>query len=105
VTSDDVIVTVIDALHAVEVPFMIVGSVATNFYCIPRSTRDADFVIRIPPPFAALATRLGSDLRLTAQASFEGVTGTVWHRIEARRTAFTVELFELSDESIRQSAL
>jgi hypothetical protein len=86
-------------LHAVEMPFMIVGSVATNFYGIPRSTRDADFVIQAAPPFAALATRLGPDLRLAAQTSFEGVAGTVRHRIEARGTPFTVELFELSDDA------
>lgn len=97
-TSDEVIVRVIDALQAVDVPFMIVGSVATNFYGIPRSTRDADFVIQVLPPFAALSTHLGPDVRLSAQASFEGVTGTVRHRIEAHGTAFTIELFELSDD-------
>jgi hypothetical protein len=97
-TSEEVIVAVIDALWAVDVPFMVVGSLATNFYGIPRSTRDADFVIQIPPPFASLTERLGANLRLAAQASFEGVTGTVRHRIEAKGTSFTVELFELSDD-------
>lgn len=98
-TSEEVIVAVIDALGAVDVPFMVVGSIATNFYGIPRATRDADFVIQIPPPFAALAERLGTNLRLAAQASFEGVTGTLRHRIEAKGTPFTVELFELSDDA------
>jgi len=99
VTSEEVIVAVVDALSAVDVPFMVVGSMATNFYGIPRSTRDADFVIQVPPPFGALTERLGKSLRLAAQASFEGVTGTVRHRIEARGTSFTVELFELSDDA------
>jgi hypothetical protein len=98
-TSEEVIVAVIDALWAVDVPFMVVGSMATNFYGIPRSTRDADFVIQIPPPFAALTERLGANLRMAAQGSFEGVTGTVRHRIEAKGTQFTVELFELSDDA------
>jgi hypothetical protein len=98
VTSEEMIVTVVDALKAVDVPFMVVGSLAANFYGIPRSTRDADFVIQIPPPFAALSERFGPDLRLAPQASFEGVTGTIRHRIEARGTPFTVELFELSDD-------
>lgn len=97
-TSEEVIVTVIDALKAVDVPFMVVGSMATNFYGVPRSTRDADLVIQVPPPFAALTERLGPSLRLGAQASFEGVTSTIRHRIEARGTPFTVELFELSDD-------
>jgi hypothetical protein len=98
VTSEEVIVAVIDALKAVDVPFMVVGSMATNFYGVPRSTRDADFVIQVPPPFAAFAERLGPNLHLAAQASFEGVTSTLRHRIEARGTPFTVELFELSDD-------
>lgn len=97
--SEEVIGEVIDALWAVDVPFMVVGSVATNFYGIPRSTRDADFVIKIPPPFAALTERLGKNLRLAPQGSFEGVTGTVRHKIEAQGTSFTVELFELSDDA------
>lgn len=98
-TSDEVIVAVIDALEAVDMPFMVVGSVSTNFYGIPRSTRDADFVIQASPPFAAFAERLGPHIRLAAQTSFEGVTGTVRHRIEASGTPFTVELFELSDDA------
>ncbi len=98
-TSEEVIVAVINALRAVDVPFMVVGSLATNFYGVPRSTRDADFVIQVPPPSAALAECLGANLRLTAQAAFEGVTGTVRHRIEARGTPFTVELFQLSDDA------
>jgi len=99
VTSEEVIIAVIDALEAVDLRFMVVGSVATNFYGIPRSTRDADFVIQAAPPLAALVEHLGTNLRLSAQASFEGVTGTLRHRIEARGTPFTVELFELSDDA------
>ncbi len=98
-TSEEVIIAVIDALESVNLPFMVVGSVATNFYGIPRSTGDADFVIQAAPPFAAFVERLGANLRLAPQASFEGVTGTVRHRIEARGTPFTVELFELSDDA------
>lgn len=85
-TSEAVILAVIDALEAVDLPFMVVGSVATNFYGIPRSTRDADFVIQAAPPLAALVAHLGANLRVSPQASFEGVTGTLRHRIEARGT-------------------
>jgi hypothetical protein len=43
VTSDAAVTAVIDTLQHLHVPFMIVGSLATNFHGVPRSTRDADF--------------------------------------------------------------
>lgn len=46
-TGDDVIGAMLDALQNVRIPFMIVGSLATNFHGVPRSTRDADFVIQL----------------------------------------------------------
>jgi hypothetical protein len=99
VTGDDVIGAVLDALLAVRIPFMIVGSLATNFHGVPRSTRDADFVIQLPPgALGELRQRLAPPLRLDPQAGFEGVTGTTRHLVEAAGTAFTVELFELTDD-------
>ena len=98
-TGDDVIGAVLDALQAVQIPFMIVGSLATNFHGVPRSTRDADFVVQLPPgAFSALRQRLAPPLRLDPQSRFEGITGTTRHLVEADGTAFTVELFELTDD-------
>ena len=42
--SDEATAAVIDALNALAVPYLLVGSFASNFYGIPRSTQDADFV-------------------------------------------------------------
>lgn len=39
-----VIVAVVNALHAVNIPHMLVGSLSSNAYGIPRSTKDADVV-------------------------------------------------------------
>jgi hypothetical protein len=99
VTGDEVIGAVLDALRAVQIPFMIVGSLATNFHGVPRSTRDADFVIQLQPgSFGALREQLAPALRLDPQSRFEGITGTMRHLVEASGTAFTVELFELTDD-------
>jgi hypothetical protein len=43
--TDDVVGAVIDSLNQQGVPYMIVGSLATNFYCVPRSTQNGDFVV------------------------------------------------------------
>ena len=44
-SSDEIIFAVIDYLNEQQLPYMLVGSLATNFYCVPRATQDADFVV------------------------------------------------------------
>lgn len=103
-TGDQVVSAVIDALHAVQVPFMIVGSLACNFHGVPRSTRDADMVVELSPGMLpALRDRLGPHFHVDPQASFETVTGTTRHIVEAEGTVFIVELFELTDDPHDQS--
>jgi hypothetical protein len=43
---DEIVFAVIDYLKEHDVPYMIVGSLATNVYCNPRSTEDGDFVVQ-----------------------------------------------------------
>lgn len=57
----DVLFEVLDALDALNIPYMIVGSFASNYWGRPRATHDADLVIEIPPRKAAgLASLLQS---------------------------------------------
>lgn len=46
-TPDAALVSVLAALEAAGVPYMIVGSLASNFHGVPRSTRDADIVVQL----------------------------------------------------------
>ena len=46
-TADEAAVAVIEALDRARIPFMIVGSLASNFHGIPRATRDAGFLIQV----------------------------------------------------------
>ena len=90
---------VVDALERAGVPYMLVGSYSSNAYGIPRSTRDADFVIELgnvsPNTIAAL---LQPEIVIDAQLRFETITGT--HRYIATHISsdFTVELFLLTDD-------
>ena len=98
-TADEAVVAVLDALEAVGVPYMLVGSLASNFHGIPRSTRDADFVVEMPPGvLQQLAAALPTDLTLQPQGAFEGVTGTTRYVIELARSPFVCELFVRSDD-------
>lgn len=98
-TADEAVVNVLAALDAAGIPYMIVGSLASNFHGVPRSTRDADFVVQLAPGrLQRLVTRLPDGLVLERQGAFEAVTGTVRHLITLDGSPFVCELFELSDD-------
>jgi hypothetical protein len=99
VTPDAAVVAVIDALEAAGIPYMLVGSLASNVHGIPRSTQDADLVIDVAPDrLTDLARVLPAPLSLDDQSAFEGVTGTTRHVIRLAGSAFVCELFHLSDD-------
>ena len=41
-TTDDVMLVVVDALNREKIPAMLVGSFSSNYYGIPRSTEDVE---------------------------------------------------------------
>ena len=98
-TEGEATLAVIDALNAQEIPYMLVGSFSTNFYGIPRSTQDADFVISIDDgSLLELAETLGPDFRVDPQMSFETVTMTRRTIIKITHLPFKIELFHLSSD-------
>lgn len=98
-TADEAAVAVIDALDHAAIPFMIVGSLASNFHGIPRATRDADFLMQIgSASIADLAAALPDALRLEPQAAFETVTGTTRYLVTLRQSPFVCELFLCGDD-------
>jgi hypothetical protein len=100
VSPDEAVVAVFAALDAAAIPYMLVGSLASNFHGIPRSTRDADFVIELSPDsLRRLEARLPSGLLLERQGAFEAVTGTMPYLIVLAGSPFVCELFVLSDDA------
>jgi len=98
-TSEDLVVSVFDALAALGVPFMVSGSLASNFYGVPRATQDADLVLDYKQlAVDALADRIEHLFDLDPQAGFEAVTGSLRLVARARSSAFDVELFGLTDD-------
>jgi hypothetical protein len=98
-TADEAAVAVIEALDRARIPFMIVGSLASNFHGIPRATRDADFLIQIGPgSMSALAATLPAGLDLAPQTAFETVTGTTRYLVTLRQSPFACELFVCGDD-------
>jgi hypothetical protein len=97
--SDEATLRVIDALESFRVPYMLVGSLSTNYYGVARATQDADFVIQLGDiSIAQVMENIGPELRLEPQMSFETITGTSKFVLTMPDNPFKVELFQLSDD-------
>lgn len=57
----DVLFQVLDALDTLDIPYMIVGSFASNYWGRPRATHDVDMVIEIAPEKASELSSLLED--------------------------------------------
>ncbi len=98
-TGLQVVAAVLEALDAVNAPYMLTGSLASNVYGIARATKDADIVV----DFAAadldrLMAHMDSRIRLQPQMMFETITGTTRHVLEVSQSPFKVELFHVNPD-------
>jgi hypothetical protein len=99
VTIDDVALRVSAALGAAGVPFILVGGFSSNYHGIPRSTKDADFVVKLSGPLnEQFARTLGPEFEAEPQLSFETNTGTQRQEFRVAGTMFKVEVFRLSED-------
>jgi hypothetical protein len=98
-TSDEATAAVIDALESLAIPYMVVGSLSSNYYGVARSTHDADFVVHLQTAsISQVMQRIGPGLKLDDQMSFETVTGTSKFVLKLPDERFKIELFLLSDD-------
>ncbi|MFQ5490802.1 MAG: hypothetical protein ACE5GE_08790 [Phycisphaerae bacterium] len=98
-TSRQAVIAAIDALESASLPYMVVGSLSSSLYGIPRSTRDADFVIQLGDrPIQELVDGMGPKFKLDPQLSFETVTCTSRYIVNTEKGLFRIELFLLSDD-------
>jgi hypothetical protein len=99
-SSDDISIRVVEILNEHRIPYMIVGSLATNYHSTIRSTKDADIVIQADlTGTARLIAKESQFLRLDPQLGFESVTATTRVMLRADEEEFVVELFQLSDDA------
>lgn len=100
--SEEIALRVIEILNENQIPYMLVGSLSTNFHSSVRATKDADIVIQASlGATARLIAREFSELVLilNPQFGFESVTGTRKLELCAQASeGFIVELFGISDD-------
>jgi hypothetical protein len=58
--AEEIVGRIFEACDLLGIPYVLVGSFASNVYGIPRSTKDADFVVQTAPgQFSQLMAALG----------------------------------------------
>lgn len=91
------------ALNESGIEYMVTGAIATNLHASPRSTRDADLVVRIDgAQLNDLAKRLPRDVRLDRPLTYETITMTNRYDFHVAGTLFRIELFLLTDDAHHQ---
>ncbi len=90
------------ACETIQVPYMLTGALAYNYYAIPRSTKDVDIVVNITEPgtMSKIIQHLEPAIVFSPQVQFDTIT---WGRRHIGRppeaTGLSVELFELFEDS------
>ncbi|MCB1231306.1 MAG: hypothetical protein KDN19_13620 [Verrucomicrobiae bacterium] len=75
-TGEEAVYALPDLLNAGEIPYMLVGPFSSNAWGESRSTKDADFVVEMPPQKrTALYAALPAQFLTDDQISFETITG------------------------------
>ena len=93
-TSDQATAAVVDVLDALQVPYLLVGALSSNLYGIPRSTKDADFLVLLSEgDMAAIAAPLGPQFRLDPQLTFETITAKTRYIVHLTDTASTITIW------------
>lgn len=98
-SAEGISTDVVRMLNAHNIPYMLVGSLSTNYHSVVRSTKDADIVVQAE--LGSTARLIVSEiayLRMDPQLGFETVTATKKILLRATNEDFTVELFGLSED-------
>ena len=75
--GNEAVVALIGALENLSIDYMVTGSFASNLHGVPRSTKEADFVVEAPPEqIDRLLDGLQAPLKSDPQMFFETVTSS-----------------------------
>lgn len=91
---------VVEGLESLSIPYMLVGSLSSSAYGIPRATQDADFCVELSSQdLDRLMKFLGPQFKLDPQMTFETVTGTTRYKLLLPRSVYSIELFIRSEDA------
>ncbi|HWE35219.1 MAG TPA: hypothetical protein VG406_01505 [Isosphaeraceae bacterium] len=98
-SGNEAVKAVIEALESHRIPYMVVGSYASNVYGIERSTQDADVVVELgDASISEILRGLAPTIRLDPQMCFEGATTTRRFVADVVGIPFKIEFFLLGED-------
>lgn len=99
----EVLRTVIQRLEETGIPYMLTGSVAANYYAVPRMTRDMDIVIELEETDIPILTRLLSkDFFVDDEAVREAVKQKSLFNVIHQKTIIKVDFIIRKSSFYRQ---
>lgn len=102
-TPEEVLARVLEALETLNVPCMLTGSFASNYYGEPRSTHDADIVLAITPQDATrFEAALGNDF-VVSDAHSATAKGQPFNAVHVA-SSFKVDFWLLKEHPFDQGA-
>ncbi len=93
---DPIAVTLLvtQALDELQVPYVVVGSLASSYYGVGRSSLDSDIVTNLTiDQIPALTSRLGDDFYIDEEAAQDAVRTRGTFNLVHRPTMFRVDIF------------
>jgi len=90
----EIMVAVAASLDDTSITYMMVGAFASNFYGVPRSTMDGDFVLMVSEfPIANLGAALGPSFHIDPQSHIETFTMGTYYALVHLESRLSVDLF------------
>lgn len=104
-TEHELLVDCVERLNRLGQPYMVVGSMASNFWGIPRSTHDLDFVIVLEPwDIDPLVSEFESEYFLQKESIKSAFNPPYQFNALDEQSALKVDFWMLRDEPFEQAA-
>jgi hypothetical protein len=104
-TERELLIDCLERLNRVGVPYMLVGSMASNYWGIPRSTHDLDFVLVLQPADVdPLATAFGEGFFVQRESIRGAFAPPYQFNAIDEQSALKVDFWLLKDESFERCA-
>lgn len=104
ITEYDVLKIVADRLEAAGIPYMVTGSIANNFYSMPRMTRDIDIVVQIAEPdVEKVASQFSPDFYADREQIMNAVRGGRMFNIIHNEGVVKVDFIVKKDTEYRRT--
>jgi hypothetical protein len=104
-TERDLLVDCLGRLNRLQIPYMVAGSMASNYWGIPRSTHDLDFVVQLRSGGVdGLVDAFDSGFFIQAESARAAVLPPHQFNILDEQSALKVDFWVLRDDAFEQVA-